>query len=235
MPEIIEPADRYFDLDGFPWPELFDGTGNVWEALGRIGEFTENRGEYKIQCDVPAGAWLENEEKIAIGEGTVIEDGATIRGPVVIGRNCTIRQGAYIRGKLVAGDGCVIGHTTEVKNSIFLNGAKAAHFAYVGDSILGAGVNLGAGTKLANFKIDTGERNVSLRIGGRLIPTGLRKLGAILGDGVEIGCNSVTMPGTLVGKGTLVYPCALLRGVIDSGIIVKFKQQFEIETKLNQQ
>ncbi len=234
MTSAIEPVDKYFDLERFPFRGLFDGVANVWETLSAIKSYLAAYNEYNIECAVPAGAWLANKDKIAVGEGTVIENGATITGPAIIGRDCVIRQGAYIRGNLVAGDGCVIGHTTEVKNSVFLNGAKAAHFAYVGDSILGVGVNLGAGTKLANFKIDTGERNVSLTIGGEVIATGLRKLGAILGDGAEIGCNSVTMPGTIIGKNTLVYPCVLLRGIVGSGRIIKLRQQQNIEKKRTQ-
>ena len=128
-----------------------------------------------------------------------------IKGPTIIGNNTEVRQGAYIRGDCLIGDRCVVGHTTEVKTSIMLNDAKAGHFAYVGDSILGNHVNLGAGTKLANLKIIDVE--MKLRIEGEVYKTGLRKLGAILGDHVETGCNSVTSPGTLLGKGSLVYPC----------------------------
>ena len=133
-----------------------------------------------------------------------------IKGPTIIGNNTEIRQGAYIRGDCLIGDRCVVGHTTEVKTSIMLNDAKAGHFAYVGDSILGNHVNLGAGTKLANLKIIDVE--MKLRIEGEVYKTGLRKLGAILGDHVETGCNSVTSPGTLLGNGSLVYPCVNVPG-----------------------
>ena len=221
----------YFDISGFPFADIFDGVENAWEALSKIENYILSREVFSIDCEPAPGAWIENRETVSIGEGTVVENGATIIGPALIGKNCTVRQGAYIRGKLVAGDGCVIGHTTEVKNSIFMNGAKAAHFAYVGDSILGAGVNLGAGTKLANFKVDTGDRKVSIEAEGQRIATGLRKLGAILGDGVEIGCNSVTMPGTLVGRGTLVYPCAVLKGIIPAGVLVKVRQEHNYTEK----
>jgi len=217
-------TEDYFDLAKFPFRDLFDRADKVWEVLAGIDDLS-------IDCDIPPNAWIENQELVSIGEGTVVENGATITGPALIGENCTIRQGAYIRGKLVAGDGCVIGHATEVKNSIFLQGAKAAHFAYVGDSILGAGVNLGAGTKLANFKIDTGDRQVSLPVDGKKVETGLRKLGAILGDGVEIGCNSVTMPGTIVGRSTLIYPCCVLRGIIKENLMVKIVQEHKIIEK----
>lgn len=171
------------------------------------------RGEFKVfvrgrrlesAAVVYAGVALLDDD-IVIGEGTVIETGALIKGPTVIGARCDVRQGAYIRGGCIFGDGCVIGHATEVKDSVFLDGAKAGHFAYVGDSILGNRVNLGAGTKLANLKII--ESPVRVRVEGEIHDTGLRKFGAIIGDDSELGCNSVTNPGTLLGKHCLVYPC----------------------------
>jgi NDP-sugar pyrophosphorylase family protein len=128
----------------------------------------------------------------------------------MIGHHSEVRQGAYIRGNCLIGNGCVVGHTTEVKNAILLDGAKAGHFAYIGDSILCNNVNLGAGTKLANLKIIDVE--MKIRVEGEVYKTGLRKLGAILGDHTETGCNSVTSPGTLLGKGSLVYPCVNVPG-----------------------
>lgn len=156
-----------------------------------------------------AGSTLFDSD-IYIGKGTVVEPGALIKGPTIIGDHTEIRQGAYIRGNCLIGDRCVVGHTTEVKTSIMLNGAKAGHFAYIGDSILGNEVNLGAGTKLANLKIIQAE--MRLRVEGEVYKTSLRKLGAIMGDSVETGCNSVTSPGTLLGKGSLVYPCVNVPG-----------------------
>jgi bifunctional N-acetylglucosamine-1-phosphate-uridyltransferase/glucosamine-1-phosphate-acetyltransferase GlmU-like protein len=152
---------------------------------------------------VLAGAYLAD-ARIRIGPNTIIEPGAFVKGPVVIGSDSEIRQGAYVRGNCIIGKECVVGHTTEVKGSIMLDGAKAGHFAYIGDSILGNAVNLGAGTKLANLKMIPGT--VSVRSGRKLVDTGRRKLGAILGDRTETGCNSVTSPGTLMGPGSIVYP-----------------------------
>jgi len=149
------------------------------------------------------GAYLFD-DKIIIGSGTVVEPGALIKGPAVIGDNTEVRQGAYIRGDCLIGNGCVVGHTTEMKNSIMLDGAKAGHFAYIGDSILGNDVNLGAGTKLANLKIIRGS--IKVRFDGKIHDTNRRKLGAILGDRTETGCNSVTSPGTLMGPDSIVYP-----------------------------
>jgi carbonic anhydrase/acetyltransferase-like protein (isoleucine patch superfamily) len=150
------------------------------------------------------GAFLFD-DRVILGPGTVVEPGALIKGPAVIGAETEVRQGAYIRGNCLVGDGCIVGHTTEIKNSIMLDGAKAGHFAYIGDSILGKNVNLGAGTKLANLKIIPGT--ILVNDGTRHHDTGRRKLGAILGDATETGCNSVTSPGTLLGPRCLVYPC----------------------------
>lgn len=152
---------------------------------------------------VMAGAVLLG-NRIMLGRGTLVETGAMIKEPAVVGDRSEIRQGAYLRGYCLVGRGCVVGHTTEVKHSIFLNDAKAGHFAYVGDSILGSGVNLGAGTKLANFRFLPGE--VRIKTPDGYIGSGLRKLGCILGDGVQTGCNSVTSPGTLIGPEGLIMP-----------------------------
>jgi len=143
-------------------------------------------------------------DDIIIGARTVVEPGALIKGPTVLGSDTEVRQGAYLRGNCLVGDRCVVGHATEIKNSIMLDDAKAGHFAYIGDSILGRGVNLGAGTKLANLKMLRGT--ISFTFEGQRYDTGRRKLGAILGDGTETGCNSVTAPGTLMRPGSIVYP-----------------------------
>jgi hypothetical protein len=155
-----------------------------------------------------AGATLWD-DRIFVGPGAVLEPGALVKGPTVIGAQTEVRQGAYVRGKCVIGRQCIVGHTTEVKSSIMLDGAKAGHFAYIGDSILGGRTNLGAGTKLANLKIRGTTVRVMIR--HQLVDTGLRKLGAILGDEVEIGCNAVTNPGTILGRQSLVYPVTSVR------------------------
>lgn len=148
------------------------------------------------------GAFLFD-DKIIIGPGTVIEPGVLIKGPAVIGSDTEIRQGAYVRGDCLVGNKCVIGHATEIKGSILLDGAKAAHFAYVGDSILGNDVNLGAGTRLANLRVIPGS--IVISHDRKRYKTGRRKLGAVLGDRTETGCNSVTSPGTLMGPSSVVY------------------------------
>lgn len=151
--------------------------------------------------------------KIYIGAGTFLEYGAIIKGPCVIGENSEARQGAYMRGNVIVGDNSVVGHVTEVKNSIFMDHAHAGHFAYVGDSILGSHVNLGAGTILANLQfrsraeLDEGKINeIVIVTGAESATTGLSKLGAVIGDYTEIGCNSVTAPGTMIKSGCWIYP-----------------------------
>ncbi|MDI6704020.1 MAG: glucose-1-phosphate thymidylyltransferase [bacterium] len=169
-------------------------------------------------------------DHISIGKGTVVEPGALIKGPTIIGENTEVRQGAYIRGDVIVGDRCVVGHTTEIKGSIMLNDAKAGHFAYIGDSILGNRVNLGAGTKLANLKIF--DSPVKLVIDGKEYETNLRKFGAILGDDVETGCNTVTSPGTLLGKNVLAYPNTLIRGYYPPNTIIKLRQNQEVSKRI---
>jgi len=174
-----------------------------------------------------AGAILMDDE-IYIGKGTVIEPGVLIKGPAIIGNNTELRQGAYLRGDTLIGNGCVVGHTTELKSCVMLGESKAGHFAYIGDSILGK-VNLGAGTKLANLKMF--ESNIVINIKGRRYETGLRKFGAILADGTETGCNSVTAPGTMLGKDVLLYPNTTARGYYPPKTIIKLKQTQKLEQR----
>lgn len=186
--------------DGF---EIIGGDVARGEFLVSIG------GEKTTDAAVLFAGSVLWDEAVYIGPGAVLEPGALVKGPTIIGAQTEVRQGAYIRGKCIIGSRCVVGHTTELKSSIMLDGAKAGHFAYIGDSILGNQSNLGAGTKLANLKIK--DTTVRVAAGETLIDTGLRKFGAILGDQVEIGCNSVTNPGTILGKKCLVYPVTSVR------------------------
>ncbi|MDZ7838839.1 MAG: glucose-1-phosphate thymidylyltransferase [Actinomycetota bacterium] len=174
-----------------------------------------------------AGTYIMDDH-IYIGRGTVVEPGALIKGPTIIGDFNEIRQGAYLRGNIVVGNHCVVGHTTEMKTAVMLGESKAGHFAYIGDSILGK-VNLGAGTKLANLKII--DSSVVLTIDGRKYKTGLRKFGAIYGDGVETGCNSVTSPGTLLSRNVLLYPNTTARGYYGPNSIIKNRQVHEIKER----
>jgi bifunctional N-acetylglucosamine-1-phosphate-uridyltransferase/glucosamine-1-phosphate-acetyltransferase GlmU-like protein len=170
-------------------------------------------------------------DRIAIGRGTRIHPTAVIEGPVWIGRDVEIRPGAYIRGGAWIGDRCIVGANTEIKCAILFPGAHAPHLNYVGDSILGSRVNLGAGTILSNFRHDGQEIHIPTHSAGngRSLATGRRKLGAILGDGVLTGCNSVLHPGCVVGRGTQIYPGVQLRpGVYPEASLVKLRQEIEI-------
>jgi bifunctional N-acetylglucosamine-1-phosphate-uridyltransferase/glucosamine-1-phosphate-acetyltransferase GlmU-like protein len=192
--------------------------GNVLTPGFELRPGDATKGKYQVIQDgvvlegaavLYAGACLMDGD-IFIGPGSVVEPGALIKGPTIIGGYCEIRQGAYLRGHCLVGDRCVVGHTTEVKHSVMMDDAKAGHFAYIGDSILGNSTNLGAGTKLANLKII--DSPVSVTIDRKRYDTGLRKFGAIIGDDTETGCNSVTNPGTLLGRRCLVYPGISVKG-----------------------
>lgn len=210
---------NYFDLSSFAHAALFEENEPVWTALKKIGSYLCTLKLGNIQGEVEKGAFLVNPEEISIGANSIVESGAYIQGPCMIGEHCQVRHGAYIRGNLLTGNRCVIGHATEVKNSILLDHAQASHFAYVGDSILGNHVNLGAGTKCANLRFD--NHHVSIIWNERRIDSGLRKFGAIIGDFAQTGCNSVTNPGTLMGKHSRLGPCATVSGIIPEKYVVK--------------
>jgi carbonic anhydrase/acetyltransferase-like protein (isoleucine patch superfamily) len=190
--------------------------GDVTKGKFRVRIEGEETSEAAVLCE---GSVLWD-EAIFIGPGAVLEPGSLIKGPTIIGGQTEVRQGAYARGKCIVGARCIVGHTTEMKSCVLLDGAKAGHFAYIGDSIVGNSVNLGAGTKLANLKI--GEQAIGVMAHGTRIITNLRKFGAILGDHVETGCNSVTNPGTVLGKDSKVFPVASVRaGYYDPGSVIR--------------
>jgi NDP-sugar pyrophosphorylase family protein len=207
---MFTPSD-FFDLTDFEHKALFEGDTitQIWKVLKEIDSYLEANLKPGIEGQVHPGAYLMDEQ-IYLAPGAVVEPGAYIAGPSYIGAGSVVRHGAYVRGGCIIGRNCVIGHATEVKHSVFLDGAKAAHFNYVGDSILGNNVNLGAGSRLANFKLRGSEVNV--RHNGRPIPTGLRKFGAILGDSVSLGCNVVCNPGTIIGPHSEVFPLVSVLG-----------------------
>jgi ADP-glucose pyrophosphorylase len=187
-------------VDGF---EIIGGDTRKGQFLVRID------GEETTEAAVLWEGSVLWDESIFIAPGAVVEPGALVQGPTVIGPHTEVRQGAYVRGKCIVGARCIVGHTTEIKSSVMLDGAKAGHFAYVGDSVIGSEANLGAGTKLANLKIR--EQSIRVMAHGTRILTNLRKFGAIFGDHVETGCNSVTNPGTVLGKGCQVFPLTSVR------------------------
>lgn len=240
---MLKPQD-FFNLDDFEFRGVFDGCEYVWQALQRIGAFvleyiTELDGDGTIFGEVRSGAYIDDRQSVVIGAGTVVEPGAYIQGPAIIGENCQIRHGAYIRGDVIIGNGCVIGHASELKNTIMLDDAQAPHFAYVGDSILGRNVNLGAGTKLSNLPVTsikdskTGRRaTIKIKVNGVEYDTGLSKFGAVIGDCAQTGCNVVANPGTLIGPRTLIYPnLSLRKGYYGPDQIVKLQQNIELVKK----
>jgi NDP-sugar pyrophosphorylase family protein len=148
-----------------------------------------------------------------------------IKGPAIIGRNCEIRHNAYIREQVIVGDNCIVGNSCELKNSILFNNAVAPHFNYIGDSILGYKAHLGAGVKISNVKLVSG--NIKVESDGKSLDTGLRKFGALLGDQTDIGCNAVLNPGSIIGRHSFVYPNTNWRGVLAANMIAKNKADVE--------
>jgi NDP-sugar pyrophosphorylase family protein len=219
-------VENFFDLQQFAHRAVFDKCMYVWQVLENLRMYLLAQTLGAIESKEQPFAYFVNPELISIGEGTIIEPGAYIRGPCIIGKNCQIRHSAYIRGNVLIGDHCVVGHTTELKHSILLNHARAAHFAFVGDSVLGNDVNLGAGVKCANLRLD--GTPVVIRHNDWLISTGLRKFGAILGDGAQIGCNTVLNPGTVFGRSSKCFPGLSINGVVEAGKLVKSMQTVSI-------
>lgn len=217
--------EEFFDLDGFAHRAVFDGCTRVWDVLARIARYLRANVRPVVEGEVEEGAHLRGE--VQIGPGTIVRSGAYVCGPAIIGANCELRPGAYIRGDVLVGDNCILGNSTEIKNALLLDGAMAPHYNYCGDSVLGNGVNLGAGTKLSNFKI-AADKTIRLQVGDRAVDTGLIKFGAILGDGVHTGCNAVLNPGTVLGRNVLVYACAAVRGYVPANTIVKLRQDLDI-------
>jgi NDP-sugar pyrophosphorylase family protein len=164
---------------------------------------------------VHPGAFISG--PVFIAEGATVEPTAMIQGPCVIGPKAEVRHGAYIRGNVWIGSESVVGHTTEVKGAVFFDGAKAGHFAYVGDALLGRNVNLGAGTKLANLKLKGDEVRFKHPTTSEFVSSGLRKFGAIMGDESQTGCNSVLSPGTILMPHTAVLPCVHFHGTLLKG------------------
>ena len=202
-----------FTLDSILFKELFYGIAYPWEVLSTLKQQIASL----VKLGVDGYTLLS--DGVLIGKEVKICDTARIESPAIIGDGCEIRHSAYIRGSVILGSGCVVGNSSEIKNSVIFDGAQVPHFNYVGDSMLGKGVHLGAGAICSNLRSD--KKNVVIKGENLQIETGLRKLGAILGDGVEIGCGAVLCPGTVIGKNTSVYPLTLARGIYPGNSIVK--------------
>lgn len=208
--------EDFFTLEGCPCPEAFTRVHYPWELLAQIGDLIEEI------LKVKPGQYRQIAQGVWVGEGTTVADTARFIGPALFGNSCEIRPNAYIRGNVLAGDGVVIGNASEIKQAILFSGVQLPHYNYVGDSILGLGAHLGAGAITSNFK--STKDQVKVRIGDTVIETGLRKFGAILGDGVEVGCNAVLNPGTLVGRESIIYPLNSVRGFLPPRMIYKDSQ-----------
>ena len=209
--DMIKNSDLFADISPLFSP-LFDDIEYPWELLPRIKDFiirllSEGAEGYSLLFD-----------GVLVGRDVKIAPTAVIEGTAVVGHGTVLRPGAYLRGGVLIGEGCVIGNSTELKNCLIMNRAQVPHYNYVGDSVLGRGAHMGAGAVCSNLKSD--GKNVVIH-GKRDYETGLRKVGAFLGDGADVGCGCVLSPGTVVGCGSSVYPLTHLRGVIPAGCIVK--------------
>ena len=223
---MFKPADL-FDLSQCEHAAIFDGCQFAWEALKKIQAHLAAHLKPALHNRCEGRAFIG--DQVYIGEGTAVEDGVMIKGPAFIGRHCQIRHNAYIRENVIIGDGCVVGNSSELKNSLLFNGAQAPHFNYIGDSILGHQAHLGAGVKISNVKLLPG--NVTVEMDGVPFDTVLRKFGALLGDGAEAGCNAVLNPGTILGRGAIVYPNVFWRGILPANMIAKNKAEIEVAVR----
>ena len=195
----------YDKILSYPYP---------WGVLADLSELILDTGSR-----LPLDKYHKYRDSIWISKGATVSDLATLHGPLIIMEGADIRPGAFIRGSAIIGRNTVVGNSTELKNCILFDKVQVPHFNYVGDSILGEGAHLGAGAVTSNVKSDKTEVTISLP--GEKIPTGRKKLGAILGDRVEVGCNSVLCPGTIVGRESIIYPLCRVRGFIPSGVRIK--------------
>ena len=194
--------------------KLFEGKEYPWEALSEINEFILELGKSlsEEEFDHP-------QEDIWISKDAVIFPSAYIKGPCIIDKGAEVRHCAFIRGNAIVGKNAVVGNSTELKNVVLFDGVQVPHYNYVGDSILGHKAHMGAGSITSNVKGD--KKLVVIKNGEELIPTGRKKVGAILGDYAEIGCGTVLNPGTVIGRNTQVYPLCSVRGVIDENSMYK--------------
>jgi UDP-N-acetylglucosamine diphosphorylase / glucose-1-phosphate thymidylyltransferase / UDP-N-acetylgalactosamine diphosphorylase / glucosamine-1-phosphate N-acetyltransferase / galactosamine-1-phosphate N-acetyltransferase len=219
-------AADLFDLKQTEHAAIFDGCRFAWEALKKIQDYIVRAAKPQPAPTFP-GVIIG--KGVSIGQGTVIEPGVLIKGPAIIGKNCQIRHNAYIRESVIIGDDCVVGNSSELKNALLFNGAQVPHFNYIGDSILGHKAHLGAGVKISNIKLLPG--NIEVEVDGVPFDTGLRKFGALLGDGAEAGCNAVLNPGTILGRGAIVYPNVFWRGILPANMIAKNKAEIEVAVR----
>lgn len=205
-----------YDLNETIAAELFEGKTYPWEVLADIGDFILKLGETLSEDE-----FNHPSDDIWIHKSVTVAKTATLNGPLIIDADTEVRPGAFVRGKVIVGKNCVVGNSTELKNVVLFNTVQVPHYNYVGDSILGTHSHMGAGSITSNVKSD--KTLVVVKNGEEKIETGLKKFGAMLGDYVEVGCNSVLNPGTVIGRNCNIYPLSSVRGVIPENHIFKNK------------
>ncbi len=206
----IPKTTELFDLEHTAASRLFSGCDYPWEVLPRLGNFIE---EYEKTLSL--GEFYSPSDRVYISKTAKVADSAHISGPCIILGGAEVRHCAYIRGNVVIGEGAVVGNSTELKNCLLFDRVEVPHYNYIGDSVLGYRAHLGAGAVTSNIKSD----KTNIKVDG--IDTGCRKLGALIGDGVEIGCGAVLNPGCIIGRETTVYPQSSVRGIVPSRSIYK--------------
>lgn len=211
-----------FDLKETIAAELFAGAEYPWEVLPKIHDFIIELGKR-----LPEEFYEKRGEDIWVAKSARVAPTACLNGPLIIDEEAEIRHCAYIRGNAIVGKGAVVGNSTELKNVVLFNKVQVPHYNYVGDSILGFKAHMGAGSITSNVKSD--KTLVTVKGKEDFLETGLKKMGAMLGDCVEVGCNSVLNPGTVVGRNSNIYPTSMVRGVVPADSI--FKSQKEIVGK----
>ena len=203
-----------YDLSETIAAELFEGKTYPWEVLSEIGDFIK-----KLGPTLDPEIFEQRGENIWIAKSVTIAPTATLNGPLIIDEGTEVRPGAFIRGNAIIGKNCVVGNSTEIKNDVIFNVVQVPHYNYVGDSVLGFHSHMGAGSITSNVKSD--KTLVVVKDGKEVIETGLKKFGAMLGDRVEVGCNSVLNPGSVIGRDCIVYPTSCFRGVLPENHIFK--------------
>lgn len=207
-----------YDLNETIAAALFEGVRYPWEVLGKISSFITGLGS-----SLDSSRYEQRAEHIWVAKSAKVAPTACLNGPLIIDEEAEIRHCAFIRGSAVVGKGAVVGNSTELKNAVIFSGVQIPHYNYVGDSILGYKSHMGAGSITSNVKSD--KTMVVVKDGRTEIETGLKKFGAMLGDHVEVGCNSVLNPGTVIGKNTNIYPLSMVRGVVPANSIYKNRNE----------
>ena len=207
-------VQNLFDLSHTMAKEYLSSFTNPWQALSGIKELI-----IKLGTNLSKDEYEEKSLNVWVHKSATVAPTAFIGAPAIIGKNSEIRHCAFIRGSVLVGENCVVGNSVEIKNALLFDNVQVPHFNYVGDSILGYRAHMGAGSITSNVKSD--KTNVTILFEKTRIETGLKKMGAIIGDGVEIGCNSVLNPGTVIGKNSTIYPLSCVRGFIGENSIYK--------------